>query len=283
MGVKGVVVWLNGHGYRTRRAARWGIGPLHKLLTNPVYKGKAHFNRTDSKTRTAKPVLSTSSCRSIQSSTGYLRCSAGAAQGAQPKGRAAACGDRADPADRPRHLSDLRGRHDDRTGKSGRYRYCVCAADGAEGQGCLSGTLAADGTARRDRDRAYRHSIADAGARRRPFARSDEPASQTRRRFRQSPHGIARQAHRGRGASWPPVSGHRERHRRSERCDAEGSRRGGPAGAMLVSSLLQSILEGIKSIAARLAVTAIISITFAIFFFLQVIMPLTEIITINPS
>jgi DNA invertase Pin-like site-specific DNA recombinase len=73
MGVKGVVVWLNGHGYRTRRAARWGIGPLHKLLTNPVYKGKAHFNRTDSKTRTAKPVLSTSSCRSIQSSTGYRR------------------------------------------------------------------------------------------------------------------------------------------------------------------------------------------------------------------
>ena len=52
---------------------------------------------------------------------------------------------------------------------------------------------------------------------------------------------------------------------------------------MLVSSLLQSILEGIKSIAARLAVTAIISVTFAIFFFLQVIMPLTEIITIYPS
>jgi hypothetical protein len=56
MSVKGVVVWLNSHGYRTRRAAGGGIGPLRKLLTNPVYKGEAHFNRTDSKTRAAKPA-----------------------------------------------------------------------------------------------------------------------------------------------------------------------------------------------------------------------------------
>jgi hypothetical protein len=26
--------------------ARWGVGPLHALLTNPIYKGQMRFNRT---------------------------------------------------------------------------------------------------------------------------------------------------------------------------------------------------------------------------------------------
>jgi site-specific DNA recombinase len=56
MGIKAAVSWLNERGYRTRGGARWGIGPLHGLVTNTVYKGEAVFNRKDSKTRKEKPV-----------------------------------------------------------------------------------------------------------------------------------------------------------------------------------------------------------------------------------
>ena len=33
LGVKALTCWLNERGYRTRVGARWGIGPLHKILT----------------------------------------------------------------------------------------------------------------------------------------------------------------------------------------------------------------------------------------------------------
>jgi hypothetical protein len=36
MGVKAVVSWLNERGYRTRLGARWGIGPLYRILTRPL-------------------------------------------------------------------------------------------------------------------------------------------------------------------------------------------------------------------------------------------------------
>lgn len=55
MGVKAVTSWLNEHGYRTRVGARWGIGPLHQILTRPTYKGMHRFNRKVWKTREAKP------------------------------------------------------------------------------------------------------------------------------------------------------------------------------------------------------------------------------------
>jgi hypothetical protein len=34
-----------------RVGARWGIGPLHKILTRATYKGEHHFNRTVWKTK----------------------------------------------------------------------------------------------------------------------------------------------------------------------------------------------------------------------------------------
>jgi site-specific DNA recombinase len=45
LGVKALACYLNERGYRTRRAVRWGIGPLHALLTSPTYKGEYRFNR----------------------------------------------------------------------------------------------------------------------------------------------------------------------------------------------------------------------------------------------
>ncbi len=39
-GVKKITTWLNANGYKTRNGARWGIGPVHRLLTDPIYKGE---------------------------------------------------------------------------------------------------------------------------------------------------------------------------------------------------------------------------------------------------
>lgn len=55
LGVKALACHLNERGYRTRRGARWGIGPLHALLTSPTYKGEYRFNRKVWKTKEEKP------------------------------------------------------------------------------------------------------------------------------------------------------------------------------------------------------------------------------------
>ncbi len=55
LGVKDVCSWLNWSGYRTRAGAKFGVGPLHLLLTRETYVGRHHFNRTDSRTKKARP------------------------------------------------------------------------------------------------------------------------------------------------------------------------------------------------------------------------------------
>ena len=50
LGVKEIVKWLNARGYRTRRGKSFGVGHVHKLLTNTVYIGRWKFNQTSSKT-----------------------------------------------------------------------------------------------------------------------------------------------------------------------------------------------------------------------------------------
>ena len=56
LGVKEVVKWLNARGYRTRRGKTFGVGSIHKLLTNTIYIGRWRFNQTSSKTRKRKPA-----------------------------------------------------------------------------------------------------------------------------------------------------------------------------------------------------------------------------------
>jgi DNA invertase Pin-like site-specific DNA recombinase len=53
LGVKEIVKWLNVRGYRTRRGKTFGVGQLHKLLTNTVYIGRWKF-KASSKTRRKK-------------------------------------------------------------------------------------------------------------------------------------------------------------------------------------------------------------------------------------
>ena len=55
-GVKAVVRWMNEHGHRTRKGSRWGIGPMHRLLTDSVYCGQHRFNRKGKKSGAAKEV-----------------------------------------------------------------------------------------------------------------------------------------------------------------------------------------------------------------------------------
>jgi site-specific DNA recombinase len=54
LGVKEIVKWMNARGYRTRRGKSFGVGQLHKLLTNTVYIGRWKFNQASSKTRKRK-------------------------------------------------------------------------------------------------------------------------------------------------------------------------------------------------------------------------------------
>jgi site-specific DNA recombinase len=49
LGVKEVVKWLNRRGYRTRKGKTFGVGTIHKILTNTTYKGEWKFNRMSSR------------------------------------------------------------------------------------------------------------------------------------------------------------------------------------------------------------------------------------------
>ena len=44
LGVTAIAAWLNQHGYQTRKGCQFGVGPLHKLLTNPVYIGRGRYS-----------------------------------------------------------------------------------------------------------------------------------------------------------------------------------------------------------------------------------------------
>jgi site-specific DNA recombinase len=55
LGVKEVVKWLNARGHRTRQGSTFGVGSVHKLLTNTIYIGTWRFNQASSKTRQRKP------------------------------------------------------------------------------------------------------------------------------------------------------------------------------------------------------------------------------------
>ena len=48
-GVKAIAVWLNERGYRTRGGATWAIGPVHAMLSHPVYGGRMRFNRHEAR------------------------------------------------------------------------------------------------------------------------------------------------------------------------------------------------------------------------------------------
>ena len=56
MGVKAVTKALNEKGLRTRLGARFGVASTHRVLTNPMYAGRARFNRKESKTGRIKPA-----------------------------------------------------------------------------------------------------------------------------------------------------------------------------------------------------------------------------------
>lgn len=50
IGIKCIVDRLNADGYRTRSGARWGVGPAHTMLTNPIYAGRMRFNLVEKRT-----------------------------------------------------------------------------------------------------------------------------------------------------------------------------------------------------------------------------------------
>lgn len=133
LGVKKIVEWLNDRGYRTRRDAKWGIGPLHHLLKDPVYKGDYWQNRSADKEDQilvrVPPIVSAEVFDAVQANlakrnpkktpprtvsgpillTGLIIC--------------ATCG-----------CGMIMG-----TGKSGRYRYYTCGGRVRHGKGTCPG------------------------------------------------------------------------------------------------------------------------------------------------
>jgi DNA invertase Pin-like site-specific DNA recombinase len=60
MGIASIVEWLNVNGYRTRKGKLWGNAQLHRLLTNPIYKGDYVYNRRaeeEQRIATAVPAI----------------------------------------------------------------------------------------------------------------------------------------------------------------------------------------------------------------------------------
>ena len=55
-GIKEVVKWLNGHGYRTKTGGTFGVGPMHHILTNTAYVGRWHYHSRNSKTGRKHPT-----------------------------------------------------------------------------------------------------------------------------------------------------------------------------------------------------------------------------------
>ncbi len=55
LGVKALASWLNERGHRTRGGARWGVGQVYLLITNPVYAGRRRYNCVEHRTGRRKP------------------------------------------------------------------------------------------------------------------------------------------------------------------------------------------------------------------------------------
>lgn len=140
MGVKAVTSWLNERGYRTRGGAKWGIGPLHLILTRATYKGEHRFNRKVWKTRETKPekdqiaievdaIIDPATFDAVQS----------ALKSRNPKVTAPRV------VSGPILLTGLAtcatcgGGMTLRTGKSGRYRYYTCATCAQRGKSACKG------------------------------------------------------------------------------------------------------------------------------------------------
>jgi site-specific DNA recombinase len=140
MGVKAVTCWLNERGYRTRVGARWGIGPLHQILTRATYKGEHRFNRKVWKTRAPKPeaeqigvavdpIVDAATFDAVQA----------ALKAKNPK------------VTPPRVVTgpilltgiatcaSCNGAMTLRTGKTGRYRYYTCSTFARQGRSACSG------------------------------------------------------------------------------------------------------------------------------------------------
>lgn len=57
LGIVKIVRWLNERGFRTRDASRWSVAAVHKMLTNPAYRGEVHFIERPSQYDPRKPEL----------------------------------------------------------------------------------------------------------------------------------------------------------------------------------------------------------------------------------
>ena len=114
LGVKENTKWLNSHGLRTRRGSNFGVGPVHKILTNACYStglwpyGKRDFRNEKQHDPSALHLKS----RCLFVGPGGLRADAGETGPEQSEDHAAARRERAVTSYRHRRLRFVWRRHD---------------------------------------------------------------------------------------------------------------------------------------------------------------------------
>ncbi|WP_158547545.1 recombinase family protein [Rhodovulum sp. 12E13] len=133
MGVKAIVNWLNENGHRTRKGSLWGVGAVHRLLTDPVYKGEYRYNRNGSVEEVVEvDVPSTIDAATFDRAQRSLRqknprkTAPRTSNGPTLLGGIAKCGKCGSAMTK-------------RTGKSGRYRYYACSARNRTGEQACEG------------------------------------------------------------------------------------------------------------------------------------------------
>ena len=114
LGVKETTKWLNSHGYRTRRGATFGVGPVHKILTDACYAtGRWPYGKREfSQWRPARSVDHHRNPRSGSDRDGGLSTRAGETRTEQSEDHAAARRERSVAAHRHCRLRFVRRRHD---------------------------------------------------------------------------------------------------------------------------------------------------------------------------
>ncbi|WP_187969837.1 recombinase family protein [Aquibium microcysteis] len=140
LGCKALVVWLNQHGYRTRRGKLWHVGPLYVILTNTAYIGYYCFGSRDSTTRKKRPPQEVVrvECPAIIPEATFQKVQS-RLKSKNPK------------TENPRVVSGpilltglarcakCNGMMTIRTGKGGRYRYYTCAGAQSRGKEACEG------------------------------------------------------------------------------------------------------------------------------------------------
>jgi site-specific DNA recombinase len=127
-GIKAIVEHLNGKGYRLRQGGKFNVKFVDEILRRSAYVGRYVFNRTDSKTRRAKPENEhiTLACPSIVTDAAFARVQKTLAE-RNPRTTAPRVVNTPVLLTGVAHCGSCGAAMVKGTGKGGRYNYYMCS------------------------------------------------------------------------------------------------------------------------------------------------------------